>query len=61
MQLPIAATLLAASLATGAAPEQTIGRPIVEDVELEDFANVGAESFEQFTGRAVLVEFFAHW
>ena len=29
--------------------------------ELEGYANTPAKSFEEFTGRAVLIEFFAYW
>ncbi len=30
-------------------------------VELEGFAQTKAKSFDDFTGRAVLIEFFAYW
>ena len=30
-------------------------------VELEEFARTQAKSFDDYFGRAVLVEFFAHW
>jgi len=30
-------------------------------IELEDLAQTGASSFDDFTGRAVLIEFFAYW
>ncbi|MCC7015453.1 MAG: hypothetical protein IT454_23035 [Planctomycetes bacterium] len=30
-------------------------------VELEGFAQTGAKTFDDFLGRAVLIEFFAYW
>ncbi len=30
-------------------------------VELEDYSNTAAKSFDDFLGRAVLIEFFAFW
>ena len=30
-------------------------------VELEGFSQTGAETFDDFQGRAVLIEFFAYW
>ena len=30
-------------------------------VELEGYANTAAKSFDDFLGRAVLIEFFAYW
>jgi len=33
----------------------------VPAVELEDFTQTPAKSFEDFQGRAVLIEFFAFW
>lgn len=33
----------------------------VPTVELEGYANTKADSFEDFAGRAVLIEFFAYW
>jgi hypothetical protein len=30
-------------------------------VELEGYTQTPAKSFEEFTGRAVLIEFFAYW
>ena len=30
-------------------------------VELEGFTQTGAESWEDYAGRAVLIEFFAYW
>lgn len=36
------------------------GQPLPES-EVEDFAQTGAESLEDLTGRLVLIEFFAYW
>lgn len=33
----------------------------VPAVQLEGYAQTGAKSFEDFMGRAVLIEFFAFW
>ena len=33
----------------------------VSDIELEGYSQTGAKSFEDFFGRAVLIEFFAYW
>ena len=30
-------------------------------VQLEGFAQTGAKSFDDYMGRAVLIEFFAYW
>ena len=30
-------------------------------IELEDFTQTPARSFDDFVGRAVLIEFFAYW
>jgi len=54
-----AAALLALTL-PGVA--QGPGSQLPEDlVDLDDFAQTEAKSFEDFTGRAVLLEFFAYW
>jgi hypothetical protein len=39
---------------------QDIGSTLPE-VELADLSQTGAQSFDDFVGRAVLIEFFAHW
>jgi hypothetical protein len=31
------------------------------EVELVGFSQTGAQSFEEYKGRAVLIEFFAYW
>lgn len=33
----------------------------VPDVELEGYSKTPAKSYDDFTGRAVLIEFFAFW
>lgn len=54
----IAALALAAlALAAPAAPSGGQLPP----VELEGFAQTKAKSFDDFAGRAVLLEFFAYW
>lgn len=55
---PLAALALA-TLATGA--QAQVGQPVPEDVALADFAQTAAEDFEDFSGRAILIEYFAHW
>ena len=37
-----------------------VGRDLPE-VEIEGLAGTPAKSFEDFTGRAILIEFFAYW
>lgn len=50
----------ALSLLATAASAQEVGT-VFPDVVLEDFGGTGARSLDDFTGRAMLVEFFAHW
>jgi hypothetical protein len=54
--LPFAALLLGSAVLA-----QDVGTPGPTDVELEDFAQTEAESYDDFFGRAVLIEFFAYW
>lgn len=42
------------------AQAQGVGSKLPE-VELEGFSQTPAKSFEDYTGRAVLIEFFAYW
>jgi len=44
-----------------AASAQSVGKPIPDEVELEDLAQTEARTFDDFFGRAVLIEFFAYW
>jgi len=53
------AAACAGLLATGASA-QDVGSPIGE-VVLEELTQTKAGSYEEFTGRAVLIEFFAYW
>jgi hypothetical protein len=55
----VALPVLLAALALPAAA-QGVGSTIAE-VELEGYAQTEAESFDDFFGRAVLIEFFAYW
>jgi len=52
------APLLAFALA-GSADAQ-VGKMLPE-VELKKFGNTEASDYSDFTGRAVLIEFFAYW
>lgn len=42
------------------ASSQGIGTTIPA-IELEGLSQTGAKSFDEFTGRTVLLEFFAYW
>jgi hypothetical protein len=59
LRLATLALALGALLAAHA-PAQGVGSKLPE-VELEGYAQTKAESFEDYTGRAVLFEFFAFW
>ena len=55
--------LLSAALVAGLATmplAQDVGSPIPA-IELEDFTQTGAETWDDLQGRAVLIEFFAYW
>lgn len=56
--------LLLAGLATlslvGSAHADKVGQPLPE-FTLEGLSQTPAESYEEFTGRLVLIEFFAYW
>ena len=51
---------LALAWAGGWSSAQTVGTQL-PSVELEEFSLTKAKSFDDFLGRAVLLEFFAHW
>jgi hypothetical protein len=55
-------TLVLAGAASWAVPvhAQQAGSKLPK-VVLEGLTQTGAKSFEDFTGRAVLIEFFAYW
>lgn len=55
----LALPLLLAGLALPAAA-QGVGTRIPE-IALQGYSQTGAKSFEDFFGRAVLIEFFAFW
>ncbi len=52
--------LTAAALATNASAQVAVGSTL-PNFELKDFAQTKATSVADFTGRAVLYEFFAFW
>ncbi|HKX46425.1 MAG TPA: hypothetical protein VJP77_06960 [Planctomycetota bacterium] len=57
-------TLFAAAFVAavpGLALAQKPGTPMLDEVELEGFAQTEAESYSDLFGRAVLIEFFAYW
>jgi hypothetical protein len=59
LQRSLALPLLLAGLAFPAAA-QGVGSSIPE-IQLEGYSQTGAKSFDDFFGRAVLIEFFAYW
>ncbi len=59
--LSVLAAAPLALVAPAALDDPAVGSPLPEKIELEDFTNLAAGSFDQFAGRAVLIEFFAHW
>jgi len=50
----------AASLVLAASAQAQVGQPL-PPAELEGFTQTEATSFDEFTGRLVLLEFFAYW
>ena len=48
------------SLVAAAASADGVGSRVGE-VELEGWSQTEARAFDDFTGRAVLIEFFAYW
>lgn len=55
--LALSALALALSPIAGA---QSVGK-MLSDVDLEGFSQTEARTFDDLTGRAVLIEFFAFW
>ena len=51
---------LALGLVAAVAYADGVGSRVTE-ADLEDWAKTEAQSFEDFTGRAILIEFFAYW
>lgn len=58
-RLAAPAVLALSVLTTGA--QAQVGQPVPDDVSLGDFAQTAAEDFEDFSGRTILVEYFAYW
>lgn len=52
--------LLLALAAPALSQRLGVGDPAPETLPLEDFST-GAADYEEYAGRAVLIEFFAHW
>ena len=44
-----------------AAQRVDVGQAVPEDLVLEGFSQTQATTLEEYTGRAILVEFFAYW
>lgn len=53
-------TTLACVAAAVLSQAQGVGSKL-PPIELEDYAQTPAKSFDDFMGRAVLIEFFAYW
>lgn len=49
-----------AALVLGTTADAQVGAPF-PDIKFKDLAQTEAKSFEDFSGRLVLVEMFAHW
>lgn len=60
--LSLLSSLAVAAIAMTTTPirAQGVGSK-VPAIELEDFSQTAAKSFDEFQGRAVLIEFFAFW
>ncbi len=56
-----AARALAIGILLAAPTASQVGRALPESAQLADFEQTGAESVDDLVGRAVLIEFFAHW
>jgi len=52
--------LLLALAAPGLSQRLGVGDPLPNDLSLEGFSSAAVD-FEEYSGRAVLIEFFAHW
>jgi len=52
--------LLLALAAPGLAQRLGVGQPVPDVLPLEGFST-GAAGYEEYVGRAVLIEFFAYW
>lgn len=59
MNLLQPALALALVATTGSAARADVGDKL--DIELEGFTATAATSIEDFSGRAILIEYFAYW
>ena len=57
---PYLLPLLLALAAPGLAQRLGVGQSVPDALPLEDFSS-GAADYEEYAGRAVLIEFFAYW
>ena len=55
----VAALFLCAFMAAPASSQ--VGDPLPDTSGVEDFTQSPAKSFDDYTGRLILVEFFAYW
>ena len=60
MKIPNLLLAPVAALALATVGQAQVGKPL-PDPGLFDFAHTEAESFQDYTGRLVLLEFFAYW
>lgn len=60
--IPIRPVLIALAVSALALPSlaDNVGKPLPH-AELEGFTQSPAKSFEDYLGRAVLIEYFAYW
>ncbi|MCP3915496.1 MAG: hypothetical protein GY711_08080 [bacterium] len=56
---PVQAAALVAFATMGPALAAGVGDQL--DVEFDDFTATAAKSIEDFSGRAILIEYFAYW
>ncbi len=52
---------LAVASVTGGVRAQSVGSPMPDKVEVDDFRQIPVNSWEALAGRTVLIEFFAYW
>jgi len=56
-----AAALILFGVLSSVSAAQGVGTSIPDEIVLEDLSGTRATSFDQFQGRAILIEFFAYW
>jgi hypothetical protein len=56
-----AGALVLSGILSAVSAAQQVGTPLPAEVVLEDLSGTRATSFDDFQGRAVLIEFFAYW